>query len=410
MRVLLVIDDLRRAGAQRVIAQEARALHPRFVVFRVAALARHPEPTFVSELRGLGVSVEYIPGSGLLDVRRVTAIAQLIDRLQPDLVHTHLSYANILGTLGARQAHRPVVASLHNVDSNQLKWAMLKRLLEGSVLRRWAARIVIVSEGAVPATARNFGVPLDRTVVLPNAVENSSVYLPTGFDRARKRSELGASRGERLVCTVGRLEPSKGQRFLLHALAELRSREREPRVRLVLVGAGPDRDDLRRLAEGVGLADCVALLGARDDVAEVVAASDLFVLPSLNEGLSQALLEAMALGTPVVATEVGGTPDVLEPGRTGWCVPPAQPVALAEAIQQALGNPRDAAACADAARAHVAQKFNHELHLARLRALYAGVARNAAEKPMEVTLRCDCRVSGAVCWKKFGRKGRTSCG
>jgi glycosyltransferase involved in cell wall biosynthesis len=374
MRVLLVIDDLRRAGAQRVIAQEARALHPRRVEFQVAALAQRSEPSFVPELSERGVALEYVPGAGLLDVRRVSAVAQLIERFQPDLVHTHLSYANILGTLGSKRAHRPVVASLHNFDTNQLKWATPKRLLEGSVLRHWAARIVVVARGALPATVRSFGVPVERTVVLPNAVDYRSVDLPGGYDRARKRTELGASRGERLLCTVGRLEPSKGQRFLVHALAELHSREQEPLIRLVLVGAGPEENALRRLAEEVGLAERVTLLGARDDVAEVVAASDLFVQPSLNEGLSQALLEAMALGVPAVATDVGGTPDVLESGRTGWRVPPAQPVALADAIQQALGSPCTAATCADAARALVAQEFNLELHVARLQALYAAVA------------------------------------
>jgi glycosyltransferase involved in cell wall biosynthesis len=375
MRVLLVIDDLRRAGAQRVIAQEARALHPQYVVFQVASLAHHPEPSFVQELRAAGVTIEYVPGAGLRDLHRVSAVARMIDRFQPDLVHTHLSYANILGTLGSRQAHRPVVASLHNVDSNQQRWATPKRLLEGMVLSRWAARIVVVSASAGPATARRFGVPIDRSVVLPNAVDRASVVLPADYDRARARSTLGVSRNERLLCTVGRLERSKGHRFLLQALAELRSRQREPIVRLVLVGAGPEESALRRLAARLNVTDCVTLLGVRDDVAELVAASDLFVLPSLNEGLSQALLEAMALGIPIVATNVGGTSDVVESGRTGWLVPPAQPVALADAIQQAVENSVMATACADAARALPAQKFNLQLHVARLQALYADVAR-----------------------------------
>ncbi len=344
MRVLLVIDDLRKAGAQRAITQEARALHPQSVVFQVAALARGPEPTFGPELGGMGVALEYVPGTGLLDVRRVSAVERLIDQFQPDVVHTHLSYANILGTLGSRQAHRPVVASLHNVDTNQQRWASPKRLLEGFVLSRWAARIVVVSESGGAATARRFGVPIDRTVALPNAVDRVSIVLPADYDRARKRSSLGVSRDERLLCTVGRLERSKGHRFLLQALAELRSRNRESLVRLVLVGAGPEEIALRRLAQGLNLADCVTLLGVRDDVAELVAASDLFVLPSLNEGLSQALLEAMTLGTPIVATDVGGMSDGVESDRTGWPVPPAPPDALAHANQHALGHPSPAQA------------------------------------------------------------------
>jgi Glycosyltransferase Family 4 len=118
VRVLIVIDDLRMAGAQRVITEEVRELHPARVEFHVAALAHTREPDFAGELCRLDVPLHYIPGSGLIDPRRVFALRRLIDDVQPDLVHTHLTYANILGTLAAVLAGRPVVSSLHNVDVN----------------------------------------------------------------------------------------------------------------------------------------------------------------------------------------------------------------------------------------------------------------------------------------------------
>jgi glycosyltransferase involved in cell wall biosynthesis len=111
----------------------------------------------------------------------------------------------------------------------------------------------------------------------------------------------------------------------------------------------------------------------REDVAEILAASDLFVLPSLNEGLSQALLEAMALSIPVVATDVGGIPDVLQSGRTGWCVSPGQPLPLANAIQQALATPALAKAYARAAHLLVTQRFSLPMHTAQLQSLYRAV-------------------------------------
>lgn len=373
MRVLLVIDDLRLAGAQRVVAQEIRALHPAYVEFHVVALAPTREPGFEPELRKQNVEVSYVSGSGMRDPRRIAALCHIIERVKPDLVHTHLTYANVLGTPAARLAGRPVVASLHNVDVNQAARGALKRRLEGAVLRLWATRIVVVCAGSHRATTRNFGVPYERTVVVPNAVHPRTIELPHGFDRERQRRVLGVEPGEYLLCTVARLDESKGQRFLLQALANVRMRAPELRFRLLLVGSGPDRTKLGDTIARLGLADCVSLLGVRNDIAEIIVASDVFVLPSLNEGLSQAMLEAMSLNVPVIATDVGGTADVLRPGRTGWCVPPGQPVALAEAIQQALCDQRAAHAHARAARALVAQHFSFALHVARLQAVYACV-------------------------------------
>jgi glycosyltransferase involved in cell wall biosynthesis len=368
MRVVLVIDDLRIAGAQRVIVQEARALHPRRVAFNVVALAPDPSPSFTPELLALGVDVSHVLGRGLRDVRRAGALADVIRRFSPDLVHT----------LAARLARRPSVASIHNVDTNQLKLPTPKRWLEGLVLRRWATRVAVVAEGARSVVAQNFGVPMERLLALPNATDPRTVRLPVGFDRAQMRHALGSTPGESLLCNVGRLDPSKGQACFLRALAEMRTRNPGYRFRALLVGDGPLKDDLRRLAEDLGLADRVRLLGVRRDVAEIVAASDVFVLASLNEGLSQAMLEAMALGTPVVATDVGGTSDAVVPGRTGWLVTAADSSGLATAIEQALGDKREATARAAAARQLIERQFSLTSHMAGLEDLYRRVAAGAA--------------------------------
>jgi len=375
MRVLIVIDDLRKAGAQRAVVQEIRALHPRHVEFHVAALACVAGSTFASDLARQGVSVDYIPGSGLVDPRRVAALVGIIERTRPDLVHTHLTYANILGSLASAVARRPVVASLHNVDVNQVSSSRAKCRLEGFVLRHLASRIVVVAAGARAETSRNFDVPVDRIAVVPNGIDPLSVALPAQFDRAEKRRQLGIRPGEQVLCSVARLDESKGHRYLLGALAVLQARQTELRIRSLLVGGGPELGRIRELGTTLGLGEQIALLGVRADVAEIVAASDVFVLPSLNEGLSQALLEAMALGTPVVATNVGGTPDAVEPGRTGWCVPPAAPVALADAIQHSLEEPLTAINYAHAARAMVAERFPIAAHVSRLQTLYECVTR-----------------------------------
>jgi glycosyltransferase involved in cell wall biosynthesis len=170
------------------------------------------------------------------------------------------------------------------------------------------------------------------------------------------------------------LDPSKGHPSLLRALAELRVRNPDHRFTALLVGDGPRKHDLHRLAEGLGLSDRVRLLGVRRDVAEIVAASDVFVQASLNEGLSQAMLEAMALGVPVVATDVGGTSDAVVPGDTGWLIRAGDASGLATAIDQALGDKEEATTRASAARELIQRQFSLTSHLARLEDLYRGVA------------------------------------
>jgi glycosyltransferase involved in cell wall biosynthesis len=191
------------------------------------------------------------------------------------------------------------------------------------------------------------------------------------------RYALGSGPGESLLCNVGRLDKGKGQASFLRALAEMRARDPRHRFRALLVGDGPQRDDLQQLAVSLGLEERVLLLGVRRDIAEIVAASDVFVLASLNEGLSQAMLEAMALGVPVVATDVGGTSDAVVAGRTGWLVMPGDSIGLATALSEALDDKREAATRAAAARELIQQQFSLTGHLARLEDLYRGIAANA---------------------------------
>jgi glycosyltransferase involved in cell wall biosynthesis len=187
------------------------------------------------------------------------------------------------------------------------------------------------------------------------------------------RHALGCVAGESLVCTVGRLDPGKGHAYFLRALAELRARNPGYGFRALLVGDGPRKEDLQRLAANLGLSDRVSLVGVRRDVADIVAASDVFVLASLNEGLSQAMLEAMALGIPVVATNVGGTSDAVVPYQTGWLVTAGDSSGLAAAIDHALGDKREATARASAARQLIQRQFSVASHMARLQDLYREV-------------------------------------
>jgi len=375
LRVTVVIDDLRVAGAQRVLAEEARAFDPCAVALQVVALADPPGRSLASEIASSGVPITYAVGRGLLDVRRIIRLARLIRSQRANLVHTHLTYANILGGLAAGLARRPLVASMHGLTTDQPRFNEVKRMVESIILRSLADPCIVVSKSALDETSRNFRLPRDRIELLPNALDLGALRIPASFDRAAKRRELGVAPGDKAICTIARLDPDKGHRVLLGVAETLSSRH--PRARYLFVGAGRAQQELQEVAAAARVAQRVSFLGVREDVPEILAASDLFVLPSLSETYSVAVREAMALGTPVVATRLPGIVEVVVPGETGWLVRPGEPGELASAIDEALSDPQRAATCAERARKFIQDQCAVGPHIARLEAIYRNVVERA---------------------------------
>lgn len=381
LRVLYIVDDLRAAGAQRVVVQDACSFDAARVAAQVVVLSDRPGDTFLSDLTSRDIPVRFVTGRGLRDPVRLARLVRFIRTERPDVIFTHLAYANIIGLLAARLAGRPAIAAMHVLTADQQRWDAPKRILQSIILRLCAQRIVVVARSALEETRRMFHLPAEKLVVLPNVVDIDRLALPDGFDRAEKRQHLGAAPGETVICTVARLEQSKGQHILLRAAAALAPRF--PAVRYLFAGTGPQQPSLQEQAASAGLANRVSFLGTRRDVPEILAASDLFVLPSLSEVLPLALLEAMALAKPVVATCVGGVPDVVTPGETGWLVPPGAPEALAVAIADALADPQRAAAYGVQARNLMLERCTPAAHVSGLEAIFRDVLRvqAASHKP-----------------------------
>jgi glycosyltransferase involved in cell wall biosynthesis len=189
-------------------------------------------------------------------------------------------------------------------------------------------------------------VSADKIVVIPNAAKTDANASPV------PRSVLAREDGTPVVLTVARLDGQKGIHHLLDAVSAV------PNASFAIAGDGPNRAALEAYAASVGVSDRVRFLGHRQDVPSLLAAADLFVLPSLYEGLPLSVLEAMASGVPVIATGIGGTDEVVRDGETGTLVPPADPAALAAAIVRTLGDRERASRLALAARALVAREYS----------------------------------------------------
>ena len=306
-------------------------------------------------------------------LRRPAALYRLyriIRAFQPDIVHTHLQAPNLYGRLMALAARVPVViASEHNVYAAKAgRHVWIERLLA----RRTAA-LIAVSEQVRTFLAAQLRV--DASTI--RLVRNGIAMPVTALDGAASlHRRLSVPENHSVIGTVASLTAKKGHRYLFEAVAALR--DRGVHCSLLLAGDGPERRALGALATTLRIADRVHFLGDHPRVGELLDAIDLFVLPSVTEGLPLALLEAMAAGKAVVATNVGGVPEVITSGTNGVLVPARDVPALAGAIQALTADPQRRREYGARARTTVLEGFTEDQHLQSLGALYLSLMNRAA--------------------------------
>jgi glycosyltransferase involved in cell wall biosynthesis len=312
---------------------------------------------------------------GPRDAAALVELWRLMRRVRPAVVHTHTAKAGTLGRLAALWAGVPVVVHTYHGHVFQGYFSPARTRLFLAI-ERWLGRrtdrLLTVSE-AVRTELLGFGIGSPaRLQVLPLGLELEPF---TGCERLRGqlRDELALAEAAPLVGIVARLVPIKAHEVFLGAAARLR--EAVPACRFVVVGDGERRPELEALARELGLGDRVRFLGWRRDLDRIYADLDVVVLASRNEGSPVSLVEAMAAARPVVATRVGGVPDLVEDGVTGCLVPPGDAGATAAAIRNLLGDPERRAAMGTAGRKHVVPAFGADRLLADVDRLYTDLLR-----------------------------------
>lgn len=348
-RVAVLMVGLRSdGGAENLVRTLVRELDDDRYHFDVFAL-RPPRTEHALVLDDHVTSCQVFPARRLVSPRRFLRLVRALRAARPDVIHTHLPSATILGGLAGFLLRVPVIATLHNTETRADRHWYQGRL-ETWVLRRLVDRIIAV--GARTAAARADVVP-DRTIhVLDNAVPPLDDIDPE--DRLRLRKELMTDPSRRLLLAVGRLTTQKAHDRLLTAFADVA--RGDDGCELVIAGRGDHEDALRDLVDELGLGERAHLVGSRPDVRRIMQSADLFVIGSAWEGLPVALLEAMDAGLPVVSTAVGDVPQVLA-GGTGWLVEPGDPAALADALKTALAAIAEGVS-ADANREIVAARYS----------------------------------------------------
>jgi glycosyltransferase involved in cell wall biosynthesis len=334
LRVLHVITRMVLGGAQENTLATVAGLRARgHEVVLATGPSGGPEGMLLDRARELGVEPVPIPElvrevSPLRDATALARLYGLIRRGRFDVVHTHTSKAGVLGRLASRLARVPVVVHTPHGHVFDGYFGPIATGAFAGIERALARRtdaLIAISEACRQDHLRlGVGTP-GRFVTIPSGIPKEAPR--TGRDAARRA--LGAADEEIVVGCVARLAPVKGQHVLLSAFA--RATRRHPRASLVLVGDGPARRDLQEQAQRLGLDGSVRFLARRDDVPEVLPSFDMYVQPSLNEGMGRALAKAMVAGLPVVATDAPGPAELV--GTAGVVVPAGDANALAGAIE-----------------------------------------------------------------------------
>jgi glycosyltransferase involved in cell wall biosynthesis len=369
VKVVVMLDSIQRpGGGERLAIEGAIRLDPeRFE--RTLCLTRwddeferqEPARELLARLRSAGVRVIGLRRRGRFDLWAWRPLLRLLRCERIDVLHAHLFGSNVWASVLGRIARVPVVIAHEHM------WAYngggLRPLIDRELIARLADTFVAVSQQGRRSMIEVERIPAERVVVVTNGIPEMAAG-----DGARIRDELGIPPQAPLVGSVGHLRAEKAYEVLIEAAGELLPER--PQLRVLIAGEGPERDSLERLSATLELGAAVTLAGARDDIPDLLAALDVAVCCSDFEGGPLSVMEYMAAGLPVVATRVGGLPELVRDGETGVLVPARDPRALALALAELLDDPVRRRELGAAGRELVRSDYGIDAWVASLESLY----------------------------------------
>jgi glycosyltransferase involved in cell wall biosynthesis len=377
-RVMYVIDSLAPGGSERSLVEMLPHLMSRGIDPVVVCLST-TEETFEPLVRSSGVRLVTLAARSRLGTIRT--LRALFRRERPDLIHTTLFESDLAGRLGAAGTGIPVLTTLagltyepERLDNPRVRAARLRaaQTIDGWTARRLTRRLHAVSETVKRSAVKSLKVDPDLVVVIPRGRDPDLLGEPSPARRRAVRERLGIPQEAEVVLAAGRLEQPKGHRYLVEAAASLH----RPRLRVLLAGrAGHESGALGALVRGLDLEKRVSLLGHRTDVPDLLAATDVFVMPSLLEGAAGALIEAMAMAAPIVASDLPATRETLRDEGSALLVPPRDPAALGAAIERLLEDASLRARLGAEARGVFRHRFTIDAITERLVDLYRQILR-----------------------------------
>ena len=377
-RIVHLIDGLEPGGAEFIMAAYAPELAALGFDVRIVSLKPPRNPLIAERLSAAGIAVDIVPIDRLRRADQLLRLRRVLHDLRPDVVHAHLEFASILAATFKRATNAPLVATLHTTEvpqgwtrSSARLWMMYR------ALDLQASAVICLTQLAKQHLRQNTlrHAPIE---VLPNGIELAAYDAPPHMGRAQIRAAFGIPDDAPLVISVAVLRAGKGMDLLVDAFATLRQTVGD--AHLLIVGEGPERALVADRIARHDLGDVVHMAGFRKDVADLLRAADVFVLPTLMDALPTVIMEAMAARLPIVASATGGIPEMIKDGHDGLLVPPGNVDALAKAMTQFFTQPDFAQSLATAGRQRVEENFFLPRQVERLATLYDRLISTAVHR------------------------------
>jgi glycosyltransferase involved in cell wall biosynthesis len=360
IKIVYLVDTFFVGGAEKLVLDLAKNLAPdKFEVQAAAVICGGP---LREDFEKLGIAVKVFYKKSNLGLELIWPIYKYLKASQPDIVHTHLFGADTWGRIAAILARVPVIISTeHNINLNQNR---LKKIIK-LILSWFTAEIIAVSFGVKDYAHKIEKIKAEKIEVIYNGIDLQKFiwrgYQPIKTDKIE-------------AITVGRLAEQKGQQYLIEALPFIL--QEYPNFKLNIIGTGRLEHHLKNLAQSLGVFDHIKMWGERSDVSQILSTMDIFILPSLWEGLGLVILEAQAVGLPVLACKIPGVEEVVIDNQTGLLFSPKDPRAISQAVAKIISQPELAKTVVEQSRKQVEAKFALQHMVSAYTNLYLKLTQN----------------------------------
>ena len=374
-RVVWIIDSLGHGGAENLTLSLMQHFNRDRFILRVCALQIRNGNPIAKELEKIDIPVDLVQVPNLRHLANLPNLVRYLQKTKPDLIHTQLGFSDILGSFAAKLLGIPCVSTLHIVGLPENDFSEFLRVkLWWFCLRNFCDCVITVSEHTRNYHIQMGKLPKNKVVTIYNGID-LSIYEDKTQDKLRDiKRTLNINPNSVLIITVAVLRKQKGIQYMIEALPTLL--ETVPDLCYLVVGDGEYRNDLQELVREKNLENHVVFTGHRSDIPQMLAISDIFVLPTLTEALPTVLIEAMASRKSIVVSNVGGVPELITDGVNGLLVAPSDPPGLAEACKWLIQNKEKKEALAAVGLETAKERFDIQIQINNLSNLYDDIMQN----------------------------------